>query len=76
MKLFRDDNTEGYSQQQLDALNEEWEKIADELYAVDDEERDFRAKVFSDEASRRQQLNQSQVRAGSSLTTAKKKEIA
>ncbi len=54
MKQFRTDNTEGYSQKQLDSLNEEWEEKASDLGVEEfTEEYDFAAKCFSDEISRR-----------------------
>ena len=53
MKLFRKDNTE-YSDQELDALNTEWEirVKANELEEGTDEYNEA-AKIFSDEVSRR-----------------------
>ena len=53
MKLFRKDNTE-YSDQELDALNTEWETRvkANELEEGTDEYNEA-AKAFSDEVSRR-----------------------
>ena len=52
MKLFRKDNTE-YSDQELDAINKEWEIKANELEEGTDEYNEA-AKAFSDEVSRRE----------------------
>ncbi len=49
-KLFRDDNTTGYTQEQLDRLNDEWESLAT---LVDDADLDAAAKQFCDEVARR-----------------------
>jgi hypothetical protein len=54
MKLFRDDNTEGYTPDELDALNAEWEQRVEDLELdKDSEEYDTQAKAFSDEVSSR-----------------------
>jgi hypothetical protein len=54
MKLFRDDNTEDYTSEELDALNAEWEQRVDALGLDEDsEEYDIQAKAFSDEVSSR-----------------------
>jgi hypothetical protein len=54
MKLFRDDNTDGYSPEELDALNAEWkEKVNFHQLMEDTEEYDIEAKRFSDEVARR-----------------------
>lgn len=50
MKLFRNDNTEGYTTEQLDALNAEWEARAAERSTEDYEQA---AKAFCDEVSGR-----------------------
>ncbi len=51
MKLFRTDNTEGYTQNQLDSLNEEWDQIiSDQDY---DDNYDQKSKNFCDEVARR-----------------------
>lgn len=54
MKLFRSDNTEGYTDAQLGALNAEWEMRADRLGLKEGtEEYDLCAKSFCDEVGRR-----------------------
>ena len=54
MKLFRDDNTQGYTAEQLNALNAEWDQIVEseglEEYTA---EYEIRAGQFADEISRR-----------------------
>jgi hypothetical protein len=53
MKLFRDDNTNGYSSEQLDALNEEWAAIVNEMGLEEfTEEYNVQASRFADEVSR------------------------
>ena len=52
--MFTIYNTEGYTQEQLDALNAEWEARAADLgLEQGTEEYDFQEKNFSDEVSRR-----------------------
>ena len=54
MKLFRNDNTEGYTAEQMDALNAEWEARAAERgleYGTDEYEQ--AAKGFCDEVAGR-----------------------
>ena len=54
IKLFRNENTSGYTADELDALNAEWAAIVEaENLEPDDYEYDDRAKTFSDEVSRR-----------------------
>jgi hypothetical protein len=56
MKLFRHDNTEGYTDEQLDKLNTEWEHRALELGLDefdDPDEYDLQSKWFADEVARR-----------------------
>ena len=55
MKLFRDDNTEGYSPEELNALNAEWEQRAEEqnLEEYTDEYNEH-VKWFCDEVASRQ----------------------
>ena len=54
MKLYRDDNTEGYTTSQIDAFNTEWKARAEELKLEEyTEEYDFQAKAFCDEIARR-----------------------
>jgi len=54
MKSFRHDNTDGYTEEELDALNLEWEQIVDDsdLEGFTDEYYE-REKAFTDEVSRR-----------------------
>ena len=54
MNIFRDDNTEGYSQTQLDNFNDEWIKRVEELH-LEPESDDYHqaAKAFTDEVNRR-----------------------
>ena len=53
-KLFRDDNTEGYTQAELDALNKEWEnKVAELELEENTSDYDEQAKWFCDEVSKR-----------------------
>ena len=54
MKLFRDDNTEGYSPEELNALNAEWEQRAEEqnLEEYTDEYNEH-VKWFCDEVASR-----------------------
>lgn len=57
MNLFRTDNTEGYSQHNLDVLNAEWDDRVREMGLEEHtDEYDFQAKRLSDEVSRRQSL--------------------
>lgn len=51
-KLFTKDNTEGYTQEQLDALNAEWAERSKELTPNTDEYHEA-AKRFSDEVAGR-----------------------
>ena len=54
MKLFRQNNTEGYSDAELDAMNEEWEERARKAGLEEDtDEWEEAAKRFSDEVSGR-----------------------
>lgn len=54
MNLFRNDNTEGYTQDQLEELNNEWqEKVEETLIEEHTDEYDFQAKCFADAVSRR-----------------------
>ena len=54
MDLFRADNTEGYNQAQLDALNAEWQERVEKLNLDEfTEEYDEQAKCFADEVARR-----------------------
>jgi len=54
MKLFREDNTEGYTQEQLNALNEEWEERAQDLELEEyTEEYDQEASWFADKVAKR-----------------------
>ena len=54
MKSFNENNTEGYSQTELDALNTEWaEIVASQNLEEYTEEYDFAEKAFSDVVSRR-----------------------
>ena len=54
MKIFRPDNTEGFTQDQLDVLNDEWEKLAATLgLDPDDDEYDLQAKFFADDVAKR-----------------------
>jgi len=49
MKLFRDDNTEGYTVAELDALNERWEEKIEELGLEDNtDEYNREASAFAD----------------------------
>lgn len=54
MKLFREDNTEGYTDEQMDALNTEWKALA-EAEELEEGTYDYNqaAKQFCDEVSRR-----------------------
>jgi len=54
MKMFRFDNTDGYTQAQLDSLNSEWETLVEEN-GLDEftEEYNIQASAFSDTISRR-----------------------
>ncbi len=54
MKLFRNDNIEGYTQDELDRLNAEWEVRVNSM-SLDEftEDYDFQAKVFCDEVAGR-----------------------
>ena len=54
MKLYRDDNTEGYTTSQIDAFNTEWEERVEQLKLEEyTEEYDFQSKAFCDEIARR-----------------------
>ncbi len=54
MRLFRTDNTEGYTHSQIDQLNREWERIAEELNLEENtDEYDREAKKFADAVARR-----------------------
>ena len=54
MKSFNNENTEGYSQTELDALNSDWaEIVASQNLEEHTEEYDFAEKAFSDVVSRR-----------------------
>lgn len=54
MKLFRTDNTEGYTAAQLGALNAEWEMEAEQLGLEEGTDAyDFEAKRFCDAVARR-----------------------
>ena len=54
MELFRNNNTDGYTQDQLDALNAEWEKRANELELIEGTADYTQAsKSFCDEVARR-----------------------
>ncbi len=55
MRLFRQDNTEGYSDAQLEALNAEWEQRVADTNLEPGAEYDFQAKAFCDEVSRREE---------------------
>jgi len=51
---FRADNTEGYTVEQLSALNAEWrERVVHEQLDIDDLTYDAAVKAFSDEVARR-----------------------
>jgi len=54
MEMFRNDNTDGYTQAQLDSLNSEWAALAIEL-GIDHEDDEYKqaASNFCDEVSRR-----------------------
>ena len=54
MDLFRTDNTEGYTQAQLDTLNAEWQERVEKLNLEEyTDEYDREAKRFDDEVARR-----------------------
>lgn len=54
MKLFRDDNTDGYTTEELDALNAEWEMQAEaEGLKEGSDEYNEAAQQFSDSVARR-----------------------
>ena len=54
MKLFRTDNTEGYSDEKLDSFNAEWQEIVErEKLEENTEAYDIAAKFFSDVVARR-----------------------
>lgn len=54
MELFRSDNTEGYSQEEMDQLNAEWKKIvSNEGLEEYTDEYNQRASHFCDEVARR-----------------------
>lgn len=53
MKLFRKDNTEGYSQEQIDYFNKMWEQfVAENDLKEYTDEYDFEAKAFRKRAAR------------------------
>jgi hypothetical protein len=54
MELFKENNTEGYSESQLQNLNEEWEQIVtkNQLEEFTDEY-NIQAKIFLDIVSKR-----------------------
>jgi len=53
-ELFREDNTEGYTQEQMDALNAEWDKRAEEKgLEPGSSEYEREAKWFCDEVAHR-----------------------
>ena len=51
MELFREENTEGYTQTQLDTLNIEWQEQSKNL-EEDTDEYDLQAKWFADKIAR------------------------
>ena len=54
MKLFRDDNTEGYTPEQLEKFNTEWEQRVSDIGLEEyTEEYDLAASWFCDEVARR-----------------------
>ncbi len=54
MKLFREDNTEGYTAEELKKLNSEWEKtVADKNIKEGTDAYNEAAKEFSDQIARR-----------------------
>ena len=54
MDEFRMDNTEGYSQSQLDKLNAEWVELVEEMnLEPGTDEYDLKCKWFSDEVAKR-----------------------
>ena len=54
MKLFRDDNTEGYTSEELDALNAEWEaRVRKNDLEIYTDEYNLAADWFVEEVSRR-----------------------
>lgn len=54
MEKFRTDNTEGYTQAELDALNIEWEDIVvEKQLKKNTDEYDTEAKRFADTVARR-----------------------
>ena len=54
MKEFNEYNTDGYTKDQIDDLNDEWEKIVQDLgIKPGTDEYDNAAKNFADEVSRR-----------------------
>jgi len=54
MKLYRDDNTEGYTTSQIDAFNTEWKARAEELNLEEyTENYETHANNFCDEIARR-----------------------
>ena len=54
MKLFTEDNTEGYTEDELNKLNDEWIEIIDKLNLEEfTDEYYTQAKIFSDEIARR-----------------------
>lgn len=54
IQSFRDDNTEGYTQADLDLLNEEWTEICEELHLEEHTDKYTEVeKHFADAVSRR-----------------------
>lgn len=54
MNLFNEDNTEGYTQEERDALNAEWEAIVDEHKLVEGSDTyDIAAKNFCNTVAQR-----------------------
>ncbi len=54
MKLFRADNTEGYTDTELDDLNAEWDSVVDEMQLeVYTEAYNTEADAFSNEVAKR-----------------------
>jgi hypothetical protein len=54
MKSFRDDNTEGYTADELDSLNTEWETIVNDLGLEENtDEYDLQSKWFADRVAKR-----------------------
>jgi len=54
MKLFLEEFTSGYTSEQIDKFNTEWEEVVEKLKLEEyTEEYDFQAKAFCDEIARR-----------------------